>query len=81
MLLGKDSAEQPYCAEEYNRVLKRLRRARDEGVAATFDPLPQGSSLAIVVMECRQLAAYYEHEVVPEKARGSPPGKRGGRAI
>ncbi len=51
-----------YCAEQYNRVLARLKEI-DAKVAAVFEPLPATSSLAVVAIACRQLAAYYEDEV------------------
>jgi hypothetical protein len=57
---SKDAAV--YCVEQYNRVLARLKEI-DEGVGAVFEPLPEGSSLTVAAMACRQLAAYYEDEV------------------
>ena len=74
---GTGSAEATYCAETYNRVLKRLRE-HDEGVVAIFDPLPPDSSLAVVAMACRQLAAYYEDEV-PERLEARPSLNEEGR--
>jgi hypothetical protein len=56
---GEDTAA--YCVERYNRVLSRLKEL-DEGVGAIFDPLPADSSLNVVALACRQLAAYYEDE-------------------
>ncbi len=58
---GKDDAAR-FCAEQYNRVLARLREI-DASVGAVFEPLPAGSSLMVAAMACRQLAAYYEDEV------------------
>jgi hypothetical protein len=58
-----------FCVEQYNRVLARLKEL-DESVGRLFDPLPPGSSLTVVAMACRQLAAYFEDEV------GSPGGPR-----
>ncbi len=55
----QDSA--PYCAEQYNRVLARLTEL-DETVGTVFSPLPEGSSLTVTAMACRQLSAYYEDE-------------------
>ena len=52
----------PFCVEQYNRVLLRLKEL-DESVGAIFAPLPDGSSLSVTAMACRQLAAYYEDEV------------------
>jgi hypothetical protein len=51
-----------YCVEQYNRVLARLKEI-DAGTGAVFEPLPEGSSLTVAAMACRQLAAYYEDEV------------------
>jgi hypothetical protein len=51
-----------FCVEQYNRVLARLKEL-DPTVSTLFEPLAAGSSLAVVAMACRQLAAYYEDEV------------------
>ena len=56
---GQDTAA--YCVEQYNRVLARFKEL-DPTVGAVFEPLPQGSSLSVVAVACRQLAAYYEDE-------------------
>src|SRR5262245_49779002 len=64
---GEDAA--PFCVEQYNRVLARLIEM-DEGVGAIFQPLPSGSSLTVVAMACRQLAAYYEDETGSQKGFG-----------
>lgn len=56
----EDSAA--YCTEQYNRVLHRLKEL-DPTVGSLFDPLPAGSSLTVVAMASRQLAAYFEDEV------------------
>lgn len=58
---GKDDAA-AYCTDQYNRVLARLKEL-DSGVGAVFEPLPAGSSLTVVAMASRQLAAYHEDEV------------------
>ena len=58
---GKDDAAH-FCAEQYNRVLARLKEL-DPGVGAVFEPLAADSSLTVAAMACRQLAAYYEDEV------------------
>jgi hypothetical protein len=63
---GKEDAA-AFCTDQYNRVLARLKEI-DPGVSVVFEPLPAGSSLTVVAMACRQLAAYYEDEV------GSPRG-------
>jgi len=57
---GQDTAA--FCVEQYNRVLARLKEL-DQGVGELFEPLPAGSSLTVVAMACRQLAAYFEDEV------------------
>jgi hypothetical protein len=51
-----------FCVEQYNRVLARLKEL-EPGVSTLFEPLPAGSSITVVAMACRQLAAYYEDEV------------------
>jgi hypothetical protein len=58
---GKEDTA-PFCVEQYNRVLARLKEL-DESVGAIFSPLPEGSSLTVTAMACRQLVAYYEDEV------------------
>lgn len=51
-----------FCVEQYNRVLARLKEL-DPSVSTLFELLAAGSSLTVVAMACRQLAAYYEDEV------------------
>jgi hypothetical protein len=64
---GEDSAA--FCVEQYNRVLTRLREI-DASVSTIFEPLPAGSSLTVVAMASRQLAAYYEDELrAPKDSR------------
>jgi len=67
---GKEDAA-AFCTDQYNRVLARLKEL-DPGVTVVFEPLPSGSSLTVVAMASRQLAAYYEDELGPTKgfARG-----------
>ena len=65
---GKEDAA-AYCTDQYNRVLSRLKEL-DPGVSAVFDMLPAGSSLTVVAMASRQLAAYYEDELGPTKGFG-----------
>jgi len=60
---GKEDAA-AYCTDQYNRVLARLKEL-DPNVSAVFEPLPAGSSLTVVAMASRQLAAYYEDELGP----------------
>jgi len=55
-----------YCVEQYNRVLARLKEL-DSSIGALFEPLPSSSSLTVVAMACRQLAAYFEDETGPQK--------------
>jgi hypothetical protein len=65
---GKEDAA-AFCTEQYNRVLNRLKEL-DPGVGVVFQPLPAGSSLTVVAMASRQLAAYYEDELGPAKGFG-----------
>src|SRR5690348_8913074 len=65
---GKEDAA-AFCTDQYNRVLSRLKEM-DPGVGAIFEPLPASSSLTVVAMASRQLAAYYEDELGPAKGFG-----------
>ena len=65
---GKEDAA-AFCTDQYNRVLTRLKEL-DPGVGVIFDPLPAGSSLTVVAMAARQLAAYYEDETGPVRGFG-----------
>jgi hypothetical protein len=65
---GKEDAA-AFCTDQYNRVLTRLKEM-DAGVSSVFEPLPAGSSLTVVAMASRQLAAYYEDELGPAKSFG-----------
>ena len=65
---GKEDAA-AFCTDQYNRVLARLKEM-DPGVGVVFQPLPAGSSLTVVAMASRQLAAYYEDELGPSKGFG-----------
>jgi len=65
---GKEDAA-AFCTDQYNRVLARLKEM-DPGVSVVFEPLPAGSSLTVVAMASRQLAAYYEDELGPAKGFG-----------
>jgi len=67
---GKEDAA-AFCTDQYNRVLARLKEL-DPGVGTIFEPLAAGSSLTVVAMAARQLAAYYEDELGPTK--GFPRG-------
>lgn len=65
---GKEDAA-AHCTDQYNRVLTRLKEM-DPGVGVIFEPLPAGSSLTVVAMATRQLAAYYEDELGPARGFG-----------
>ena len=65
---GKEDAA-AFCTDQYNRVLARLKEM-DPGVSVVFEPLPAGSSLTVVAMASRQLAAYYEDELGPARGFG-----------
>src|SRR5262245_33475660 len=65
---GKEDAA-VFCTEQYNRVLARLKEI-DQGLAKVFEPLPPGSSLTVVAMAARQLAAYYEDELGSSRGFG-----------
>src|SRR4030095_296981 len=65
---GKEDAAK-FCTEQYNRVLARLKEI-DPDVGTVFEPLPENSSLTVVAMASRQLAAYYEDEMGPAKGFG-----------
>src|SRR5687768_12066706 len=69
---GKEDAA-AYCVDQYNRVLARLKEL-DPSVSTVFEPLAAGSSLTVVAMAARQLAAYYEDELGPMKGFGRGPG-------
>ena len=68
-LMGCKEDTAAFCTEQYNRMLARLKEM-DPGVSAVFDPLPAGTSLTVVAMASRQLAAYYEDELGPSKRSG-----------
>jgi len=62
-----------FCTDQYNRVLARLKEL-DPGVGVVFEPLAAGSSLTVVAMASRQLAAYYEDELGAGKTSGGTYG-------
>ena len=66
---GSSADAAQFCVEQYNRVLARLKEI-DGTVGKLFEPLPAGSSLTVVAMACRQLAAYFEDEVGSHKGPG-----------
>ena len=65
---GKEDAA-AFCVDQYNRVLARLKEL-DPAVGTIFEPLAAGSSLTVVAMASRQLAAYYEDELGSAKGFG-----------
>ena len=65
---GKEDAA-AFCVDQYNRVLVRLKEI-DPALGTIFEPLAAGSSLTVVAMASRQLAAYYEDELGPAKGFG-----------
>ena len=67
--IGSKEDAAAFCTDQYNRVLARLKEM-DPGVAVVFEPLPASSSLTVVAMASRQLAAYYEDELGPAKGYG-----------
>jgi hypothetical protein len=70
---SKDAAE--FCREQYNRVLARLIEL-DASISSVFEPLPAETSLTVVAMACRQLAAYFEDEVGATRGFGKAYGFR-----
>lgn len=58
---GDDDEAAAFSAQQYNRVLARLTEL-DGDAPTIFEPLPDGASLTVVALACRQLAAYYEDE-------------------
>ena len=59
---GSDNEAAEYCVAQYNRILKRLNELDSTG-STFFETLPEGSSLKVAAIACRQLAAYYRDEV------------------
>ncbi len=66
---GDDEEAAAFNVEQYNRVLARLIEL-DDGASTIFEPLPDGTSLTVVALACRQLAAYYEDEVRASRSWG-----------
>ena len=66
---GDDEEAAAFSVEQYNRVLARLTEL-DDGASTIFEPLPDGTSLTVVALACRQLAAYYEDEVRASRSWG-----------
>ncbi|HEY9284930.1 MAG TPA: hypothetical protein VIP46_15845 [Pyrinomonadaceae bacterium] len=62
---GREEAA-AFCAEQYNRVLARLKEMTPDGVQL-FDPLPSGVPPAVTAAACWQLAAYHDD------GRAAPP--------
>src|ERR1044072_9761873 len=69
---GKEDAA-TFCTDQYNRVLARLKEL-DPNVSVVFEPLAAGSSLTVVAMASRQLAAYYEDDTCATKGLGGGVG-------
>lgn len=55
-----------FCVEQYNKILARLKEL-DPDIVKIFEPLPAGSSLTVVSMACKQVAAYYQDKVGKEE--------------
>jgi hypothetical protein len=70
---GGNEEASAYGIDQYNRVLTRLKEI-DPGVGAVFEPLPAGSSLTVLAMASRQLAAYHEAELERPRGFAPPPG-------
>jgi hypothetical protein len=68
---GSSEDAAAFCADKYNRVLTRLKEL-EPAVGAIFEPIEPSSSLTVVAMACRQLAAYFDDE-----AQGGREGWRG----
>ncbi|MBI3949048.1 MAG: hypothetical protein HY314_01130 [Acidobacteria bacterium] len=51
-----------YCVQQYNRIFDRLKEI-DPSVATVFGPLAEDTPLEVVIIACRQLAAYYEEDL------------------
>jgi hypothetical protein len=66
---GSEEDTAAHCAQQYNRVLSRLTEL-DSSIEKVFAPLAQDSSLTVVAMACRQLAAYFEDEAGAPKDWG-----------
>ena len=57
---GEDSAR--FCAEQYNRILARLREL-DPEIGSIFAPLAPDASLTVISLACKQVVSYYEDEM------------------
>lgn len=66
---GNDEEAASFSVQQYNRVLARLTEL-DGDTATIFEPLPADTSLTVVALACRQLAAYYEDEVRSSRSWG-----------
>jgi hypothetical protein len=63
---GSSEDAAAFCVDKYNRVLTRLREL-EPAVAPIFEQLADKSSLTVVAMACRQLAAYFDDEAPRER--------------
>ena len=66
---GTGNEAATFSVQQYNRVLARLTEL-DSDTATIFEPLPSETSLTVVALACRQLAAYYEDEVRTSRGWG-----------
>ncbi len=71
-----DSAR--FCADQYNRVLGRLKQI-EPAIVPLFTALDQGASPQVIRMAAHELAAYFQDEVEGEPAAAAGP-ERGRRA-
>ncbi|MDJ0841212.1 MAG: hypothetical protein QNK37_32165 [Acidobacteriota bacterium] len=58
-----------YCVDQYNRVFNRMK-VLEPAVNGVFEPLPPESSVKVVAIACRQLAAWFEDDVREERIFG-----------
>ena len=57
---GEESAR--FCAEQYNRILARLREL-DPEMGGIFVPLEPTAPLTVISVACKQVVSYYEDEL------------------
>jgi len=66
---GGNGGAAAHCVGQYNRVRARMAEV-EPSVDTLFEPLPDDSTLTVVAMACRQLAAYYEDEIAEASGWG-----------
>ena len=66
---GGNSGASSHCVGQYNRVRARMAEL-ESSIDTLFEPLADDSSLTVVAMACRQLAAYYEDEIAEASGWG-----------